>query len=137
MSVFVGNISQQAVEDDLHRLFSQVGVVRKVRLPLDKESGKHRAFGFIDFHDERTMQAAIVRMDGVDLHGRALRVNAAESGPRGGAVRHSGVNPADGGGIGGHYGGAAAAPMQEGYGAASHSASCQRTRQGPSSRRRR
>ena len=118
MSVFVGNISQQAAEDDLHWLFSQVGAVRRVRLPLDKESGKHRSFGFVDFHDEGTMQAAIVRMDGMELKGRALRVNAAETGPRGGAARHGGVNPGDGGGVGAHYGGAVAAPMQEGYGAA-------------------
>ena len=117
MSVFVGNISQQAAEEDLHWLFSQVGPVRKVRLPLDKESGKHRSFGFVDFHDEGTMQAAIVRMDGMELKGRALRVNAAETGPRGGASRQ-GDGGGMGSGMGAHYGGAAAAPMQEGYGGA-------------------
>ena len=89
MSIFVGNISQQAGQEDLLWLFSQVGPVARIRLPMDKESGKHRAFGFVDFHDEGTMQAAIVQMDGMELKGRALRVNAAETGPRAGALRQA------------------------------------------------
>ena len=99
MSIFVGNISQQAGQEDLLWLFSQVGPVARIRLPMDKESGKHRAFGFVDFHDEGTMQAAIVQMDGMELKGRALRVNAAETGPRAGALRQ-----AEGGGMGGGMG---------------------------------
>ena len=110
MSVFIGNISQGAGEDDVMRLFSQAGRVRAVRLVIDKESGKHRNFGFVDYYDDRSMQEAVDLLHGVELKGKILRVDCAASGPRGGPPRHgSGQNvPTDLRSL--HYGGAAAAP---------------------------
>eukprot|EP00908_Phaeocystis_cordata_P025908 Transcript_8386.p1 GENE.Transcript_8386~~Transcript_8386.p1 ORF type:complete len:329 (+),score=109.71 Transcript_8386:100-987(+) len=117
MSVFIGNISQGAGEDDVMRLFSQAGRVRAVRLVIDKESGKHRNFGFVDYYDDRSMQEAVDLLHGVELKGKILRVDCAASGPRGGPPRHgSGQNvPTDLRSL--HYGGAAAAPpVYDAYG---------------------
>ena len=79
-SVFVGNIAPNVAEEDLVDLFSQVGRVRAARLARDKETGRAKQFGFIDFDDHETCLSAMRNLNGADLKGRPLRVDV---GPRG------------------------------------------------------
>lgn len=82
--VFVGNLDFNTSRDEVQSLFSQVGPVRDVFLPTDRDSGRPRGFAFVEFESDEDAQKAIERFNGYELSGRALRVNAAEDRPRGG-----------------------------------------------------
>ena len=100
--VFVGNLDFKTSRDEVQNLFSQVGTIKDVFLPTDRESGRPRGFAFVEFESDDDAQKAITKFDGYELSGRALRVNAAQDRPRGG----SGGGGYGGGGYGGGgYGG--------------------------------
>jgi len=98
-SNFVGNITNSADENDVYQLFSQIGPVVSVRLMRDKNNpdGGHKCFGFVDFADPRLVHAAIAQLDGVELKGRALRVDAAGPANSGGGGRGGGRGGGGGG----------------------------------------
>ncbi|MGM0577644.1 MAG: RNA recognition motif domain-containing protein [Myxococcota bacterium] len=83
--LFVGNLSYEATEADLRTLFSEIGPVTMVHLPLDRESGRPRGFGFVEFAEPSLGAQAIERFDQKPFKGRPLAVN--EATPRGEAGR--------------------------------------------------
>src|SRR5216684_6490265 len=107
--VFVGNLDFNTTRDEVEALFSQVGTVRDVLLPTDRESGRPRGFAFVEFESDEDAAKAIEKFNGHDLGGRALRVNAAEDRPPraggGGAGRSFGGGGGGRGGGGGGYSG--------------------------------
>ena len=110
--VFVGNLDFNTTKNEVQSLFSQIGEIRDVFLPMDRESGRPRGFAFVEFTSDEDAAKAIERFNGHELNGRALRVNAAEERPRGGAGR-GGPRPSFGGG--GGYGGGYAGGGGGGY----------------------
>ncbi|HBQ98924.1 MULTISPECIES: RNA-binding protein [unclassified Roseofilum] len=85
MTVYVGNLSFQASEEDIREIFEDYGTVDKVSLPLDRESGKKRGFAFVEMNTEAEEDAAIESLDGAEWMGRVLKVNKAKPRePRGG-----------------------------------------------------
>src|SRR5258708_40239101 len=104
--VFVGNLDFNTTRDEVEALFAQVGTVRDVFLPADRESGRPRGFAFVEFESDEDAAKAIEKFNGHDLGGRALRVNAAEDRPprAGGGGRSFGGGGGRGGG-GGYSGG--------------------------------
>ncbi|RWU03423.1 RNA-binding protein [Pseudodesulfovibrio sp. S3] len=76
-SIYVGNISFSATENDLRDLFAQHGDVASVKLVEDRETGRFRGFGFVEM-DDAGAAAAIEALDGYDLAGRPLKVNEAK-----------------------------------------------------------
>ena len=96
--VFVGNLDFNTTKTEVQTLFSEVGEIRDVFLPTDRESGRPRGFAFVEFANDADAAKAIERFNGYQLGGRALRVNAAEDRPRG-------SRPPGGGGGGGDFGG--------------------------------
>jgi cold-inducible RNA-binding protein len=105
--VFVGNLDFNTTRNEVQDLFTQVGPVRDVFLPMDRESGRPRGFAFVEYENDADAAAAIERFNGYQLSGRALRVNAAEERPRtgGGGPRPGGGYGGGGGRPGGGYGG--------------------------------
>ncbi|HVS30914.1 MAG TPA: RNA-binding protein [Thermoanaerobaculia bacterium] len=101
--VFVGNLDFNTTRAEVQALFAEVGEIRDVFLPTDRESGRPRGFAFVEYASDEDAVKAIERFNGYDLGGRKLRVNAAEDRPRGGSG--GGPRPSYGGG-GGGYGGA-------------------------------
>lgn len=78
MTIYVGNLSFQATEDDLREVFSDYGTVSRVSLPTDRETGRKRGFAFVEMGDEAQEDAAIAELDGADWLGRELKVNKAK-----------------------------------------------------------
>jgi RNA recognition motif-containing protein len=76
--VFVGNISFETSETMVWDLFSSVGPVMAVRFVQDKETGKTKGYGFVEFGDPALAEAAVRVLNGRELGGRALRVDFAE-----------------------------------------------------------
>ena len=98
MKMYVGNLSFQSTEDEIKDLFSQYGEVTDIHLPMDRETGRPRGFGFVTMDSKDAMVEAIKNLDGEDFDGRALRVNEARP-------REEGGNRGGGGGGRGGYGG--------------------------------
>ncbi len=76
--VFVGNISFDTTEEMVRDIFAEVGPVVAVRLVTSKDSGKPKGYGFVEFPDSVTAEAAVRNLNGRELAGRALRVDFAE-----------------------------------------------------------
>jgi RNA recognition motif-containing protein len=113
MTIYVGNLSFQAEQEDLLDLFSQYGEVAKCSLPLDRETGRKRGFAFVEMATDADEQKAIDDLQNVEWMGRMIRVNKATpreggggGGGRGGYGGGGGGNRGGGGGYGGGgYGG--------------------------------
>ncbi len=88
-SVFVGNLNYQTTEAELVQFFSVAGNVVSAKIPLDRDSGRSRGFGFVEFDSEEAVEQAIERCNDSELGGRKLRVNKAESKP----TRPGGARP--------------------------------------------
>lgn len=83
-SVFVGNIPYDATEATLGELFAEAGPVRELRLVADRDSGKLRGYGFVEYDDYATAMSAVRNLNGREYNGRALRVDHAETMAMGG-----------------------------------------------------
>lgn len=77
-SVLVGNIPCVAIAEEVEELFSQVGPVVSCRLIFNKETGKHKGYGFVEFMNSTTALAAVQNLNGSQIHGKELRVYYAE-----------------------------------------------------------
>lgn len=84
MTIYVGNLSFQATEDDLLQVFEEYGKVSRISLPTDRETGRKRGFAFVEMEDEEKEAAAIADLDGAEWLGRELRVNKAKPRQNGG-----------------------------------------------------
>ncbi len=84
--LFVGNLSFNTTEGEVHDLFQQAGTVSSCELIVDKFTNKSRGFAFVTMGSEAEASAAISQLNGQQLGGRALTVNEAkprEDRPRG------------------------------------------------------
>jgi RNA recognition motif-containing protein len=88
VTIYVGNLSFQATEEDLQEVFAEYGEVRRISLPVDRETGRKRGFAFVEMADEAQEDSAISALDGAEWLGRELRVNKAR--PREGGNRRGG-----------------------------------------------
>lgn len=78
MTIYVGNLSYDATEEDLRTVFTDYGSVKRVTLPTDRETGRIRGFAFIDMTEDAEEESAISSLDGAEWMGRQLRVNKAK-----------------------------------------------------------
>jgi RNA recognition motif-containing protein len=78
MSIYVGNLSYDVTEEDLQSVFSDYGTVKRVYLPVDRDSGRMRGFGFVEMSSETEEDEAIETLDGAQWMGRQMKVNKAK-----------------------------------------------------------
>ncbi len=78
MTIYIGNLSYRATEDDLKEVFAEYGAVKRVALPTDRETGRMRGFAFVELEEETHEDAAIAELDGAEWMGRQLKVNKAK-----------------------------------------------------------
>ena len=98
--LFVGNLSWNTVEDTLWDAFSEYGEVSSVRVPTDRESGKPKGYGYIEFSVVDSAQKAIDAMNGTELDGRPIRLDFSQPRDASGAGRGRGTGFGGGGGRG-------------------------------------
>jgi RNA recognition motif-containing protein len=94
--LYIGNLSYNTTQEQLHELFGAHGTVNDVDLIVDKFSGRPRGFGFVTMETKEAAEAAIQALNGKNIDGRDLTVNEAR--PREERAPRSG-----GGGGGGGY----------------------------------
>ena len=79
MNIFIGNLSFEATEADVYKIFIKFGAVTSFAIVKEKKGVKSRGFGFIEIPDEEQAKAAIAALDGKEFMGRALNVVCATS----------------------------------------------------------
>ncbi len=85
--LYVGNLPYTVTEDDLRGLFAQAGTVKSIALINDRDTGRSKGFGFVEFETNEDAQKAISMFNGTQLQDRTLTVNQArprEERPMGG-----------------------------------------------------
>jgi len=106
MNIYVGNLANQATEDDLKKAFEAFGQVESANIIKDKFSGESRGFGFVQMPSKQEALKAIEQMNGTDLMGRTINVNEARPrAERPGGGREGGGRGRGGSGFGGGGGG--------------------------------
>lgn len=78
MSIYIGNLSYDVTDADLTSVFAEYGSVKRVQLPVDRETGRMRGFGFVEMGTDAEESAAIEALDGAEWMGRDLKVNKAK-----------------------------------------------------------
>ncbi len=74
MILYLKNLPYHTTADELKALFQQYGVVTRVRVPLERDTGRPRGFAFVEMLTVTGGQKAIKEMNGYSLGGRELSV---------------------------------------------------------------
>ncbi len=89
-SIYVGNLSHTASEDELRQAFAQYGKVSTVSIVKDRDTGQPRGFAFVEMADGKEAASAIRELNLREISGRPVTVNEARprsDRPRGGGGR--------------------------------------------------
>ncbi|KAI9727287.1 MAG: hypothetical protein M1828_006906 [Chrysothrix sp. TS-e1954] len=78
--VFIGNIPYGQSEEQVTDIFSSVGQVNGFRLVHDKETGRPKGFGFMEFSDADAAASAVRNLNDHEINGRRLRVDWSNDG---------------------------------------------------------
>ena len=78
--IYVGNLPYTADNEQLARLFSTFGDVTEASVVQDRESGRSKGFGFVEYENDDEGKAAEKALNGSELGGRTISV--AEARPK-------------------------------------------------------
>jgi RNA recognition motif-containing protein len=76
--LFVWSISWNLDWQELKEAFSKFGEVTYVKVVKDRETGRSKGFGFVEFANIEDAKNAKEAMDGQELDGRAIKVDFAQ-----------------------------------------------------------
>jgi RNA recognition motif-containing protein len=76
-NLFIGSLAYATNDDGLKAHFEQIGPVVSARVITDRDSGRSKGFGFVEFENEADNQKAVDQLDGKELDGRAISVGLA------------------------------------------------------------
>ena len=75
--LFVGGLPFATTDDELSEAFSQFGTVASAKVITDRDTGRSKGFGFVEFENDDEGKAAEAGMNGKELGGRTVTVNEA------------------------------------------------------------
>lgn len=75
--LYVGNLPYSVNDDALRDMFVSFGNVVSASVIMDRNSGRSKGFGFVEFDSEEAAKAAIAEVNGKDMDGRKLVVSEA------------------------------------------------------------
>jgi cold-inducible RNA-binding protein len=77
MKLYVGNLSFDTTETDLQDIFEQFGIVKEIRVIVDRDTDRSRGFAFVTMSDDAEGRAAMGTLDSKRFAGRTITVNEA------------------------------------------------------------
>lgn len=77
MNLYVSNIAFKLREDELRQAFEPYGEIISSKIIMDRETGRSRGFGFVEFSSNEAGMAAIEALNGMDLGGKEISVSEA------------------------------------------------------------
>lgn len=84
-SLFVGNLDARVYRELLEEVFSLGGKVTQCHVVFDKARGVSSGFGFVDYEDNATAQAAMDKFRGRSIYGKTLTIDWARASARDGS----------------------------------------------------
>ena len=75
--LYVGNLPYSVSSDDLKGLFSEFGEIVDAVVITERDSGRSKGFGFVEFSSIEEAKKAIDAMNQKEMEGRKLVVNFA------------------------------------------------------------
>jgi len=83
--VFIANLSYRATADDITDLVMRNVTARptKVSIVTDKDNGRSKGFGFVEFSSDEGRDECIDRINGMEFMGRPIAARIAVDKPRG------------------------------------------------------
>ena len=78
--VFVGGLPFTTTDDELKELFAAHGAVASATVVKDRDSGRSKGFGFVEFENDEEGKAAEKALNGTEVGGRSISV--AEARPK-------------------------------------------------------
>lgn len=100
-NLFIGSLAYATTDDSLKAFFETVGTVASARVITDRDSGRSKGFGFVEFEDEANNQKAVDELNGKELDGRTINVSLAR--PKEDRPRDGGFGGDRGGNGGGSF----------------------------------
>ncbi len=76
-NLFVGSLAYSTTDEGLQNHFASIGEVASARVITDRETGRSKGFGFVEFVDEANNQKAVDELNGKELDGREISVSLA------------------------------------------------------------
>ena len=77
MNIYVSNLGFHIGDEDLKGFFAAHGEVTSAKVVFDRETDKSRGFGFVEMPNDTEAEAAIQKLNGFVIQGRAMNVNVA------------------------------------------------------------
>ena len=78
--VFVGGLPFSTTDDELREIFAAHGAVASANVVRDRESGRSKGFGFVEFENDEEGKAGEKALNGSEIGGRTISV--AEARPK-------------------------------------------------------
>lgn len=75
--LYVGNLNFNTTEETLRDAFGAFGALKSVKILTDRETGRSRGFGFVEFLEDKDAATAMNTMNGSEVDKRKLTVNEA------------------------------------------------------------
>lgn len=75
--LYVGGLPFSTTDDELNAAFAEYGTVASAKVIMDRETGRSKGFGFVEFENDDEGKAAEAAMNDSEFGGRTLRVNEA------------------------------------------------------------
>lgn len=76
--IYVGNLSFNVDSNQLTDVFAEFGTVDSANVITDRETGRAKGFAFVEMSTDSEAQAAIQKLNGMELAGRAMNVSEAK-----------------------------------------------------------
>jgi cold-inducible RNA-binding protein len=77
-NLFIGSLAYATSDDSLKAHFEQIGPVASARVITDRDTGRSKGFGFVEFENEDDNQKAVDQLNGKELDGRTINVSLAK-----------------------------------------------------------
>jgi nucleolin len=94
-TLFVGSLAWAVNDDILYQAFSEFPDLVSARVITDREGGRSRGFGYVDFSSEEAAKTALEAKNGSELEGRAMNIDFSGAKPTSDNPRDRASNRAD------------------------------------------
>ncbi|HPR08974.1 RNA-binding protein [Candidatus Saccharibacteria bacterium] len=75
--LFVGSLPWAVDDTQLEQLFADFGQVLSAKVIVDRDSNRSKGYGFVEFENDDEAKAAVEKLNGTEVQGRAIVVNEA------------------------------------------------------------